>query len=84
MKGISSETVDNDANGALMRVLETRLVQYEEDGGEYARQILELLRQVDDATIEPRVLKGVIEVVLTDIRTPCEFFWLCVSLPLHA
>ncbi|KAF9474581.1 ARM repeat-containing protein [Pholiota conissans] len=71
MKGVSTMTIaPTDENDALTRVLETRFIQCNDDGGEYAHQILQLLQQIDNVTPEPRVMKSVIEIVLTDIRIP--------------
>ncbi|KAF8971037.1 armadillo-type protein [Flammula alnicola] len=70
IKGAQPEPANMDTNESLMRILETRLIQYEEDGGEYARQVLELTRKVDEGTTVPLVFKGIIETVLTDIRSP--------------
>ena len=73
MKGVSATTIASaDENDVLKRILETRFIQCDEDGGEYARQILQLLRQMDNVTPEPSIIKSVIEIVLTDIRIPCE------------
>ncbi|KAF5321369.1 hypothetical protein D9619_001522 [Psilocybe cf. subviscida] len=63
-----AEAVDNSI--PLLRILETRLIQCEDDGGEYARQVLEMLRQVDEAASSVQILKGIIQVILTDIRRP--------------
>lgn len=61
----------------ILRTMEVRLVQYREDGGEYAREILEILRKIDETVPEPCVFKGAIEVILTELRNPREYLnWL--------
>lgn len=68
---INNAAADADAmDTCLLRIMEVRLVQHEEDGGEYARHVLDMLRKADEIIPSPRVFKGVIEVFLVDIRTP--------------
>ena len=54
----------------ILRTLEVRLIQYREDGGEYAREILEILRRIDETMQEAYIFKGAIEVILTELRVP--------------
>lgn len=73
MQSIPEDAAAVDNCTPILRTLETRLVQCEEDGGEYARQVLDMLRRVDEVTNSGQVLKGIIHVIMTDIRRPRTF-----------
>ena len=68
LKNAAAEPTTLEA--VILRTLEVRLIQYREDGGEYAREILEILRRIDETMQEAYILKGAIEMILTELRVP--------------
>ena len=68
LKNAATEPTTLEA--VILRTLEVRLIQYREDGGEYAREILEILRRIDETMQEAYIFKGAIEVILTELRVP--------------
>lgn len=73
MSLITESLLKNPANSRTVgTLLDLIRIQHEEDGSEYATQILELIRNVDKSTTKPRVSKEIIETVFTDLSASCE------------
>lgn len=56
----------------ITRISEVAAVRYTFDGDGYARQVIDLIQHLDNGGSSTQVIKELIEVVLTHIRSSCE------------
>lgn len=69
---MKSNPASTERRGFINSVLEVAAVRYANDGDGYARRVIDLIRHLDTGDTSAQVIKELIDVALTHIRSCCK------------